>query len=191
MIKCQVLLNESLCLLVSFHHSIPFHSCIFSKERKSSSVVFMCIQDGAFLRPKYISLEVTTSSPLNCFLEVTENRGKCVWMPRRENAGRLCNSRKPPCYLSNTSSEIPRATWSWMDCKKAEGFTKLYKLTDRWFGERGPIFNEDMKIWKMASRLQMLLIYVIIWFWESVPWSGKVPLGPWRQPFDMLLFWWP
>ena len=176
---------------------MPFHSCICSKGRKSSSgrgyshQYLMCIQDGAFLRPKYISFEVTTSSPFNCFLEVTENRGECVWMPRRENAGRLCNSRKPPCYLSNTSSEIPRATWSWMDCKKADGFTKLYKLADRWFAERGPIFNEYMKIWKMASRLQMLLIYVIIWFWESVPWSGKVPLGPWRQPFDMLLCWWP
>ena len=99
-------------MLVSFRHSIPFHSFPFHsfvcfKGRKSSSgrgysrQYLICIQDGAFLKPKCISLEVTTSSTFNWFLVVTENRGE--WFGRSRNAGRLCNSRKPPCHLSDVT----------------------------------------------------------------------------------------
>ena len=130
MIKCQVSSSSKrVSIFVGFIP--PFHSSICGKARKSSSgrgyshQCLFCSQDGALLRAECISLEVTTSSTFNCFLEVTENRGKYVGRPR--NAGRLCNSRKPLCYLLNVSPEIPRAKCSWRDYKKTEGFTKLHK----------------------------------------------------------------
>ena len=109
--KCRVSgTSKRVSIFCWFHstipfHSIPLHSCICNKGRKSSSgrgyshQCLICIQDGVLLRTKCISLEVTTSSTFNCFLEVTENR----------NAGRLCNSRKPPLLPFEHIPRDPRS----------------------------------------------------------------------------------
>ena len=135
MIKCQVLLNKPLFLLVSFHHSIltfPAKNNVVFRTRLLAPVPYLhsrwCLSETKMY---FLGGHDIFNSTLNCFLRKQKTEMNALLEDRETLAGSATLSRKQPCYLSNISSEILRAKWSWMDYNKTKGFSKLCKLADR------------------------------------------------------------
>ena len=136
MIKCQVLLNKSLFLLVSFHHSIltfPAKNNVVFRTRLLAPVPYLhsrwCLSENKMYF--FFGGHDIFNSTLNCFLGKQKTEANARLEDRETLAGSATVESSHATFRTCISPEIPRAKWSWMDYNKTKGFSKLYKLTDR------------------------------------------------------------